>query len=48
MKGPGLSKVITGVGFKGTKTVTLAVKAGTYKYMCDVHPTIMHGSFKVT
>ena len=46
LRGPGANKVITGVGFKGTKTVTIALKKGTYNYMCDVHPT-MHGSFKV-
>lgn len=47
LKGPGLSKVITAVGFTGTKTVTLALKRGTYTYVCDVHSTTMHGSFKV-
>jgi hypothetical protein len=39
--------VITGIGFTGTKTVTIALKWGTYNYMCDVQPT-MQGSFKVT
>jgi plastocyanin len=47
LRGPGLSRVITGVGFTGTKTLTLALKRGTYNYRCDVHPTTMHGSFKV-
>ena len=46
LTGPGLSKVITGVGFTGTKTVTMPLKKGTYKYRCDVHPS-MHGSFRV-
>ena len=46
LKGPGMSKVITGIGFKGTKTVTLALKKGTYTYVCDVHPTMV-GHFKV-
>jgi plastocyanin len=46
LRGPGLSRVITGVGFTGTKTVTIALMRGTYNYMCDVHPS-MHGSFKV-
>jgi plastocyanin len=48
LTGPGVNKVITGVAFQGTKSVTLALKAGTYKYFCDVHPADMHGSFKVT
>jgi hypothetical protein len=48
LTGPGVNKVITGVGFKGTKTVTLVLKPGTYKFFCDVHPTEMHGSFKVS
>jgi plastocyanin len=47
LRGPGLSRVITGVGFTGTKTLTLALKRGTYNYRCDVHPTTMQGSFKV-
>jgi plastocyanin len=45
--GPGVNKVITGVGFKGTKTVTIKLRKGTYRYRCDVHPDEMHGSFKV-
>ena len=46
LKGPGLSRVITGIGFKGTKTVTLALKKGRYTYVCDVHPSIV-GHFTV-
>ena len=46
LKGPGLSKVITAVGFTGTKTVTLALKKGTYTYVCDVHSSMV-GHFKV-
>lgn len=47
--GTGVSKA-TGVSFKGTKTWKgLKLKKGkTYRYRCDVHPTIMKGSFKVT
>jgi copper binding plastocyanin/azurin family protein len=48
LKGPGLNKVITGVGFKGTKTVTVTLKKGTYTYVCDPHATSMKGTFKVT
>jgi hypothetical protein len=46
--GPGINKVITGVGFKGTKTATIKLRKGTYRYRCDVHPDEMHGSFKVS
>jgi len=45
--GPGVNKEITGIGFVGTKTVTLRLKKGTYRYICDPHLTIMKGSFKV-
>ena len=47
LKGPGLNKEITTVGFVGTKTVILALKKGTYKFVCDPHFTSMKGSFKV-
>ena len=45
--GPGVNKVITGVGFNGTKTATIKLRKGTYRYRCDVHPDEMHGSFRV-
>jgi plastocyanin len=44
--GPGVNKEITGIGFVGTKTVTVRLKKGTYRYICDPHLTIMKGSFK--
>jgi plastocyanin len=45
--GPGVNKRITTVGFKGTKTVTIKLSKGTYKYQCDPHKDQMKGSFKV-
>ena len=49
LSGPGgVNKEITAVGFVGTKTVTVKLVKGTYKYVCDPHATTMHGSFKVT
>src|SRR6476660_9223983 len=48
LMGPGVNKVITTTPFTGTKTVTVKLKKGTYKYLCDPHATIMKGSFKVT
>jgi plastocyanin len=47
VSGPGVNKVITSVGFTGTKTVTIKLRKGTYRYRCDPHASIMHGSFKV-
>jgi plastocyanin len=35
--GPGVNKVITRVAFKGTRTVTVTLKSGTYTYQCDPH-----------
>ena len=48
IEGRGLDKAITSVSFKGTKTVTLTLKKGTYKFYCAPHESTMHGSFKVT
>jgi plastocyanin len=47
LKGPGIDKK-TGVSAKGTFTWMVTLKAGTYKYVCDPHASIMKGSFKVT
>jgi plastocyanin len=47
LKGPGVNKS-TGVSFTGTIKWTVTLKKGTYKYVCDPHATIMHGTFKVT
>ena len=47
LTGPGVSRVITGVSFTGTKSVTLTLKKGTYRYVCDPHSSVMKGSVKV-
>lgn len=48
LNGPGAAnKTITGTSFVGTKTVTLRLKKGTYRFYCTVHPDIA-GTFKVT
>jgi plastocyanin len=47
LKGPGLNREITTVGFVGTKTVIVTLKKGTYTFVCDPHFTSMKGSFKV-
>ena len=47
LNGPGINnRTITDTGFVGTKTVTLTLKHGPYKFYCTVHPTII-GTFKV-
>lgn len=46
-KGGKLDKQLTGISFKGTKTVTLTLKAGKYKYYCSPHEAAMHGFFTV-
>jgi len=48
LNGPGIkNKTITGTTFVGTKTVTVTLKAGKYRYYCTVHPFVT-GSFSVT
>ena len=47
LAGPGVN-VKTSVGQTGTKTFTVTLKKGTYKFVCDPHKTIMKGSFKVS
>ena len=49
LKGPGLNKQITQLGFTGSKTVTVTLKKGTYTYQCDPHVSQgMKGTFRVT
>jgi hypothetical protein len=48
LDGPnGFAKDITPVPFMGTKTVTLKLKAGKYKFYCPAHESIMFGHFTV-
>ncbi len=38
LTGPGIRrKVITGLAFKGTKTVTVTLRKGRYEYFCTPH-----------
>jgi plastocyanin len=50
LTGPGVrNRVITGLGFSGTKTVTLRLRRGTYTYYCTPHRSAgMRGTFRVT
>jgi plastocyanin len=45
--GPGLNRILTSVDFTGTKSFTLTLRKGVYRYFCDPHASIMHGSFRV-
>jgi plastocyanin len=46
LDGPnGFAKDLTAVPFVGTKTVTLKLKAGKYKYYCPPHEAMMFGHF---
>lgn len=47
LTGPGMNKLITGVAFTGTKTVTVTLKRGRYTYVCTPHKTFMKGTFTV-
>ena len=49
LDGPkGYAKDFTSVPFKGTKTFTVKLKAGKYKYYCAAHQSSMFGFFTVT
>jgi plastocyanin len=49
LDGPhGFAKDLSPVPFTGTKTVTLTLKAGSYKFYCPPHEPTMFGRFKVT
>jgi plastocyanin len=49
LDGPhGFAKDISPVAFTGTKTVTLELKAGSYKFYCPAHESTMFGHFKAT
>ena len=53
LTGPGLNRKFAAAGkesvsWTGSVSVTLTLKKGTYKFVCDPHFTIMKGSFTVT
>jgi plastocyanin len=48
IRGPGVNKALTAVGFTGTKTVTLTLKRGTYTFYCQPHASSMRGTFRVS
>jgi plastocyanin len=46
LTGPGVDRA-TSVAGEGKETWTVTVRDGTYRYLCDPHPTTMKGSFTV-
>jgi plastocyanin len=48
LSGPRFSRVLTSVGFTGTKSFVLRLKKGSYRFVCDPHSGIMHGRFLVS
>ena len=49
LDGPkGFAKTFTTVAFTGTKTVTVTLKAGKYKFYCEPHESSMFGDFTVS
>jgi plastocyanin len=47
LRGPGVNKRTT-VGFRGSRTWTLTLRRGIYRFVCDPHAARMRGSFRVT
>ena len=47
LRGPS-GRLLSSVGWTGTKTVKLVLKPGSYSYVCDPHADEMRGSFRVT
>ena len=48
LSGPGVNRVLTSVGYTGTKSFVLRLKKGSYRFVCDPHSGIMHGRFLVS
>ena len=48
LEGPGVNRAITTVGFTGMKTVTIRLRAGSYKFYCRPHESSMFGNFRVS
>jgi plastocyanin len=46
LTGPGVN-VKTSVSATGTKSFTVTLKKGTYRFVCDPHSSVMKGSFTV-
>jgi plastocyanin len=47
LSGPGGVDVKTDVSGTGKKTFTVTLQNGSYKFVCDAHPSVMHGTLTV-
>jgi plastocyanin len=47
LTGPGVNRMLTSVDFTGTKSFVLRLRKGVYRFFCDPHAAVMHGSFRV-
>ncbi len=47
LTGPGVD-VTTDVSFTGTKTFTITLEPGTYRFLCDPHASSMNGELTVS
>jgi plastocyanin len=45
---PNIEKHVTATAFTGTRTITVTLKRGQWKFYCSVHESMMHGFFKVS
>jgi plastocyanin len=47
LTGPGVNRAVTSVSYVGKKSITVKLKKGTYRFVCDPHASTMKGSFRV-
>jgi hypothetical protein len=47
LSGPGLNRAVTGVAQVGVKRITITLRRGVYRFVCDPHAGSMAGSFRV-
>ena len=47
LTGPGVDRMLTSVDFTGTKSFVLTLRKGVYRFFCDPHAAVMHGTFRV-
>jgi plastocyanin len=46
LRGPGVN-VSTSVGATGSRSFTISLRKGTYRFVCDPHASSMKGSFAI-
>jgi plastocyanin len=47
LTGPGGVDIKTDISGTGKKTFTVTLQKGTYRFVCDAHPSSMHGTLTV-